>query len=68
MRVCPLTVRLLGVRKSEVIRFTLDPVWEFETKLRIPLGVVAVRIECWDWDRGSKNDFEGTLFIFVFVF
>lgn len=51
------------IYKSEVKKNTLFPVWaEFSLKSH-ELGTiycdVALRIEVWDWDRNTKNDFIG---------
>eukprot|EP00835_Amoeboradix_gromovi_P005715 NODE_569_length_6602_cov_0.189143.p2 type:complete len:384 gc:universal NODE_569_length_6602_cov_0.189143:3251-2100(-) len=47
------------VHKSEIIKNTLDPIFKsFDLPLS-EIGENKVRIECWDWDRNSKDDLIG---------
>jgi Ca2+-dependent lipid-binding protein len=68
--------KVLGVkRRLSPIKKTLNPSWGPEVSLRIPISAFSykhgvgsdestdLKVEVWDWDRGSKDDFMGAITI-----
>ena len=55
------------VYKSEIIKKTLDPFWKpFQLTSEEFCNRdydLSIKIECWDWDRGSKDDFIGSVLV-----
>lgn len=59
-------------RKTNPIKKTLNPSWGNTTSIRIPISAFnykhgaetdkpEMKVEVWDWDKASKDDFMGTV-------
>ena len=48
-----------NVYKTEILKKTLDPVFKVFQLPLSEVGELNIRIECWDWDRSSKDDLIG---------
>jgi len=64
----PETHRFIGERKkTPVVKKTLQPIWKSENSFEFDpfiKGVMcSIRIECWDWDFSTNNDFMGLLIL-----